>query len=389
MINGQVFSELVQCIPVIPVSHFMPSSCSQSEPSEAEVTPEVKTAMTSPLATSNESFTQPTLKMLPKDTLILVQNTVGDGGAPQVVTMATQPNGNAVTCVPTFKLCSCDSNAEIQLQASVQQPVTTNDVNSDFTGEKPIKILQPLGSHLVISQQQPPHGFIKMIEAVTPADANCVAGKRQRTRCTCPTCQDIRKNGAPVGIKKTHICHWSGCGKTYNNVSNLKRHVQKHTGEMPYVCECPIAFEKICGKRFLTSSELKRHYRIHTGERRYQCTECDKRFTRSDHLKKHFNHKHTAKMQKSGIGPLNVKLEPLLMYPSPGSDNVDKNIPLYSPLEQTYSPTDDVIQDNIPTYLSPDDVMPDDDNKHLANCHVHQDFDFLQSSSSESEMLAS
>ncbi|KAL0172092.1 hypothetical protein M9458_032403, partial [Cirrhinus mrigala] len=61
------------------------------------------------------------------------------------------------------------------------------------------------------------------------------------------------------------------CGRAFNSHSNLRIHLNVHTGARPYICAD-------CGKSFSQSGALKIHRRIHTGERPYTCTYCGRGF---------------------------------------------------------------------------------------------------------------
>lgn len=80
------------------------------------------------------------------------------------------------------------------------------------------------------------------------------------------------------------------CGKTFKNISTLKEHRYKHTGEeFPYKCEQ-------CGKGYISQRTYRDHQLRHAGIKNFVCPYCGLRKTTKSELRIHINY-HTKEKQ--------------------------------------------------------------------------------------------
>ncbi|KAM4528509.1 uncharacterized protein PAE49_000372 isoform 2-T2 [Odontesthes bonariensis] len=132
-------------------------------------------------------------------------------------------------------------------------------------------------------------------------------------------CEALGLGCSDLSVLKNHLSKHTGeklftcevCGKGCSHQSALKHHMLTHTRERPYVCEtcgkrCGHASAlqnhmrihtgrkpgqktvcNVCGKKISSSGKLKFHMRVHTGERPYACDQCEKKFSTPGNLKTH------------------------------------------------------------------------------------------------------
>nr|XP_034301960.1 zinc finger protein 271 [Crassostrea gigas]XP_034301961.1 zinc finger protein 271 [Crassostrea gigas] len=109
------------------------------------------------------------------------------------------------------------------------------------------------------------------------------------------------------------------CQKLFSDKSDLRSHMNKHTGEKPFKCA-------ICNKGFSDKSNMRAHQRLHQDSRPHHCNVCGKGFLFNRDLKKHLNShtpQSTEEAEKSQESDTAVEyLKPCLM----NADAVEESV---------------------------------------------------------------
>ncbi|CAG9789654.1 unnamed protein product [Diatraea saccharalis] len=89
-------------------------------------------------------------------------------------------------------------------------------------------------------------------------------------------------------LERKHPCE--ECDMTFFRMTDLKKHMLKHTGERKYQCS-------VCKKSYGRNTTLTQHMKIHANIRKYKCEYCDQKFIQKCTWKGHLKAKHGVVLQ--------------------------------------------------------------------------------------------
>ena len=94
----------------------------------------------------------------------------------------------------------------------------------------------------------------------------------------------IRHECSVHGKEKSHVC--PTCNKTFPTNADLRRHQRREKGDLKLTCH-------VCGYKTEDISRLRDHISKHTGEKQHRCQICNKSYGFSSGLWLHIKRKHS------------------------------------------------------------------------------------------------
>jgi len=147
--------------------------------------------------------------------------------------------------------------------------------------------LRQLAKHLAKESHIGQTPFIPKRESPIPESSDKTK-KRKRYVCSIEGCgksftdSSNRKKHERTHDKNRERFFCDQCEKSYSTKTDLNIHLKVHKGEFPHSCTHPN-----CSKAFVRLSELYAHERTHDNILPHVCLQCGKRFREKSRLKRH------------------------------------------------------------------------------------------------------
>jgi hypothetical protein len=124
-----------------------------------------------------------------------------------------------------------------------------------------------------------PYRSARYTLSIPPKCVNCIGP---------PQARESKRRQHAIEMRKRFPCTHPGCEKTLSTKYALQRHEGNvHAGFRTYVCDWVYEDGVACGERFAQPSTLKRHVQCHTGEKPFVCNICSKAFADKINLTRH------------------------------------------------------------------------------------------------------
>lgn len=202
------------------------------------------------------------------------------------------PSHTSESACPCYLCQRSDHHQQQQEQKSCKTPLLTAHpcMHCAASFSRPSQLLQ----HQRTEHADKPSGFLCTECGRTfNSHSNLRIHLNVHTGARPYSCPDCGKSFSQSGALKIHRRIHTGerpyscgyCGRGFPHLAGVRAHQRTHTGEKPYRCDH-------CGKCFTQSGALKIHTRIHTGERPFTCKICEKGFSNRSGIRFHYRTVH-------------------------------------------------------------------------------------------------